>query len=143
MCLSIEAISPAADRVILEAAAVEASQSGLRVRVSHPSRWLWANDKTVRASISEERGCACSLLTDSADWNAETWSMRPEILDRLATTLDVLARLGPKGLLVEALWGGDVAQETVSVTPTEFAEVARVGKLGTHTRYLVVADRTG
>jgi hypothetical protein len=66
--------------------------------------------------------------------------MRPEVLDRLAATLEVLARLGPKDLFVEALWAGDVARETVSVTPKELAEVARSGKLGTHTRYTVVAE---
>ena len=66
--------------------------------------------------------------------------MRPELLDRLATTLDLLARLGPKGLVVQALWIDDVARETVSVTPTRLAEIARAGQLGTHTRYIVVAD---
>ncbi|MBA2303808.1 MAG: hypothetical protein H0W08_14405 [Acidobacteria bacterium] len=94
----------------------------------------------MRATISEEGACACSLLSDSADWNDETWSMRPEVLDRLATTLEVLARLGPKALFVEALWVGDAARETVSVTPKELAQVARSGKLGTHTRYAVVRE---
>jgi hypothetical protein len=143
MCLLLEAVSPAADRAILDAAAVEASAAGLRVAVAHPSRWPWANDKPVRAKISEEGGCACSLLSDSADCDAETWSMRPEVLDRLATTLEVLATLGPNGLFVQALWIGEEVQVTMSVTPQELARIARSGRLGTHTRYAVVADSAG
>ena len=69
--------------------------------------------------------------------------MRPEVLDRLAATLEVLAKQGPKGLFVEALWVGETARETVSVTPKELAEIAKSGTLGTHTRYAVVADDAG
>ncbi len=94
----------------------------------------------MRAKISEEGGCACSLLSDSADWDADTWSMRPEVCDRLAATLTVLATRGPRDLFVEALWAGDTARETVAVTPRELAEIAKSGKLRTHTRYAVKAD---
>jgi hypothetical protein len=58
-----------------------------------------------------------------------------EILDRLATTLDVLARLGPTGLVVEALWGRRSRAGTVPVTAKRLADVARAGQLGTHTIY--------
>jgi hypothetical protein len=143
MCLLIEAISPAADRAVLEAAAVAASSVGLRVDVGHASRWSWAKSKPVRATISEDGGCACSLLSDEADWNADTWSMRPDVLDRLAATLEILAMRGPQGLIVEALWVGEVPKNTVSVTPGELAEVARSSRLGTRTRYAVVADKAG
>jgi len=140
MCLILEAISPTGDHAILGAAASEASAAGFHVQVSHPSRWPWAKNKPVRARISEEGECACSLLSDSADWNADTWAMRPEVLDRLGTTLETLAKLGPKGLLIEALWVGDVARETVTLTPSQLGHLARSGALGTHTRYVVVAD---
>jgi hypothetical protein len=82
-------------------------------------------------------------LTDDADWNAETWSMRPDVLDRLASTLEILAVRGPDGLVVEALWVGDEPRNTVCVTPRELAEVARLGKLGTRTRYAVARDNAG
>lgn len=54
---------------MLDTAAIEASGVGLRVDVGHPSRWLWVKDKAARATISEEGGCACSLLSDDADWD--------------------------------------------------------------------------
>jgi hypothetical protein len=107
MCLFIEAVCPADDRAALEAAAGAASAAGLRVVLDHPSRWPWAQNRPVRAKISEEGGCACSLLSDDADWNAETWSMRPDVLDRLGMTLQILAMQGPPGVIVEALWVGD------------------------------------
>lgn len=143
MCLILEVISPTGDRATLDAAAGKASAAGFHVQVSHPSRWPWAKNKPVRARISEEGGCACSLLSDSADWNANTWAMRPEVLDRLATTLEILVQFGPKGLLVEALWVGDVASETVTLTPSQLGHLARSGALGTHTRYMVVTDNAG
>ena len=143
MCLFLEAISAATERAILESAAREASSVGLRVVVGHPSLWSWAKGKPVRATISEEGGCACSLLNDDADWDAETWSMRSEVLDRLAATLETLAMRGPQGLVVEALWQGETAEKTVSVTPSELAEIAKSSGLGTRTRYTVVAEKTG
>jgi hypothetical protein len=79
-------------------------------------------------------------LSDDADWNAETWSMRPDVLDRLARTLEALAAYGPRELIVEALWMTDAATSTVRVTPRELADLARSSKLGTRTRYVVVVD---
>jgi hypothetical protein len=141
MCLVLAVTAPATDRAILEAAAVEASAAGLRVNVEHHSPWPWAKNKPIRANVSEEVGCACSLLSDDADWNAESWLMRPEIRDRLARTLEILASRGPKGWFVEAIWIGDDVRETVQVTPEELGRMARSDKLGTHTRYAVVTDK--
>jgi hypothetical protein len=97
----------------------------------------------VRARVSEEGGCACSLLSDDADWNAETWAMRPQVLERLAQTLEILSLRGPKELLFEALWVGDAVQEIVQVTPTQLGQLARSSKLGTHTRYAISHESAG
>jgi len=79
--------------------------------------------------ISEEGGCACSLLSDQADWHADAWPMRPEILESLARTLEILAETGPTNLSVEALWLGEVPLKTVRVTTAELAELARTSGL--------------
>ena len=105
-----------------------------------------AQDAPARAArVQQQVGDPAPLVGPEplADWDAEAWSMRPEVLDRLAATLEVLARLGPRGLFVEALWVGETARETVSVTPRKLAEIAKSGKLGTHTRYAVVTDNAG
>lgn len=88
----------------------------------------------ARAVISEEGGCACSLLSDDADWNADAWAMRPEILEQLGT-LQIFADEGPRSVSVERLWVGEAPSETARVTPSELAELARSSGLGTRTRY--------
>lgn len=143
MCLVLVATSAEINRAQLEAAAAEAASTGFRVVVDHPSRWPWRRATRVRATISEEGGCACSLLSDAADWNAETWAMRPEVLDRLANALEILCTRGPRELFVEALWTGDVVRETVQLTPKEISVLARSSKLGTHTKYAIVRDEFG
>jgi hypothetical protein len=89
----------------------------------------------LRAFISDGSGCACSLLTDDADWDAEVWAMRPEVLDPLAVTIERLIDAAPEGLIVEALWIGDVPERTITVIAAELGELARTSRLGTHTRY--------
>lgn len=137
MCLFIAAFCAADDRPKLEAAAQAASVGGLRVEVDHSSRWPWAKERPVRATVSEDGGCACSLLSDDAGWEQAAWAMRPDIVNVLASTLEILAAQGPTDLVVEALWVGDRFNKTVSVSPRELAELARHSKLGTLTRYVV------
>jgi hypothetical protein len=138
MCLLIEARCASCDREVLEAAARAASTAGLQVNVAHASRLQSASNRPVRATISEDGGCACSLLTDE---EAEgTWSIRPEMLDAFSTTLEMLASQGPPSLAVEALWVGDKPEQTVEVSPRELGILARHNRLGTRTRYSVVKD---
>ena len=135
MCLMLVATTEAPAREKLADAARKASAAGLRVEMEHPPRWPWARQTPARAVISEDGGCACSLLSDDADWNADAWAMRPEILEQLARTLRILADEGPPNLSVEALWVGEAPSETASVTPSELVELARSSRLGTRTRY--------
>jgi hypothetical protein len=135
MCLMLIATAKAAEREKLEQAARQASASGLRIEREHLPRWPWAGERPARATISEKDGCACSLLSDDADWHADFWAMRPEILERLATTLQVLIDEGPTHLTFEALWNGESALETVRVTEAELVQLARTSRLGTRSTY--------
>lgn len=143
MCLVLSVAAPASEREELEDAARKAAAAGLRVEMEHPSRWPWARQSPARAVVSEKGGCACSLLGDEADWNADAWAMRPEILEQLAQTLQILADEGPPNLSVEALWVGEAPSETARVTPSELAELARSSRLGTRTRYELARSLTG
>ena len=142
MCLILEARSPASGRPAFENAAREAAAAGLRVVVAPPSWWPWARDRPARATISEDGGCACSLLTDDGDWNAAAWDMRKDVLNSLAKTLEILSTVGPKEMVIEALWDGDDVRETVHVSPKAMSEIARVSGLGTHTRYVIIHEST-
>src|SRR5206468_1112474 len=106
MCLTVWIEVDATERDTLTAAAATASGFGLRVDVEHPSRWPWAHRRPVRATITEDGACACGLLSDDADWDAESWAMRSAVVEPLARTLEALLQHGPHRVVVEALWAG-------------------------------------
>jgi hypothetical protein len=137
MCLIITVEAPKTEREELERAARAASTDELRVTMDHMPRWPWAQRDVVRASISEGGMCACSLLTDEADWNADSWAMRPEVLEPLSRALETLASRGPARLAVQALWAGDGPAEERVVTARNLATTAREGRLGTRIRYVI------
>jgi hypothetical protein len=87
-------------------------------------------DKRISVHISET-GCACSLLSDAADWNAPLWSLREEILPGLATALKLLHDNFEGGFNLEALWISD----TVSLD--ELVSLIRENSLANFTRYIV------
>ena len=137
MCLIVAVEVSAAEREQLERAARAASANGLCVTVDHSVRWPWARQRPVRASISEDATCACSLLSDDADWNAAVWAMRPDVLEPLGRTLELLAAQGPPVIAVQALWVGERPREETRVSVSELANLARRSQLGTRTRYVV------
>ena len=142
MCLMLIVAAEPSERERFNQAALRAAAAGLSVEVQHPLRWPWARKTPVRATISEKGGCACSLLSDAADWDADFWAMRREILDQLARTLQIMVDEGPPRLTVEALWIGETPRETSRVTAEELVALARSSRLGTKTRYELVTDGT-
>lgn len=137
MCLIITVEAPWAERGGLERAARAASTDRLRVTMDHMPRWPWAQRELARASISEDGMCACSLLTDEADWNADNWAMRPEVLEPLSRSLETLASEGPARLAVQALWAGDGPAKECVVTARDLVTTVREGRLGTRIRYVI------
>jgi len=79
------------------------------------------------------------LLADSADWNAETWDMEASELPCLVHTFEILFEQIPEAFVVEVLWVGDKATEALPVSREQMLDIARQGKFGTKTRYLVSA----
>src|SRR5262245_36415068 len=66
------------------------------------------NRGNPRVSLSERgKGCACSMLTDDADWNAATWDLREDVVSALADTLTTIHRHAGNGFAFEGLWIGD------------------------------------
>jgi hypothetical protein len=140
VCSSIWIEAAAADRDSLVTAAKSASHFGLQVDVDHVSRWPWARMGPVRPTVTEDGGCACGMLSDDADWNAEAWAMRTDIIEPLAKTLEVLVRLGSQRIAVAALWAGDRPQQEFNITPADLARIIRTTGLGTKRRYVVERD---
>ncbi len=137
MCLMLWLEVEASQREQLEIAASRASGGVIQVAVQHAPRWLWATQQPARAFLSEAGGCACSLLTDDADWEAATWRMRPEILEPLADTIGALLATSLDHPSIQALWIGEATGETKHVSPNEVIALTRTSRLGTKTRYVI------
>jgi hypothetical protein len=140
MCLLLRVRVPASGRSNLKAAMRKVAPADMCVWFSPLLRWPWARGRDAELRVSERGGCACSLLSNDADWDAATWSMKPELLERLARTLFTLAEHGPDGMMVEALWQGEKPEREEKVTARGLADLARNSRLGTHTRYLLFRE---
>lgn len=82
-------------------------------------------------------GCACSMLSDEADWNATTWAMLPDALRRLADALAAVdsAARGPWEFQARWLDGSKVSE--VDITSRELLHLVRRGQIATRSRYKV------
>ena len=93
-----------------------------------------------RLSISEAgEGCACSMLTDDADWNAPAWDIQPTLLLPLSNLVRYISERASNGLILEALWAGDKPEKNLELSPDELLSVVRENRVGTKTRYIVRA----
>ncbi len=135
MCLVLSIKLSEKDALLAEQIAVASTFSeGLEVQAKQ--RWL--RRRTPFLSIFEHsQGCACSLLTDDADWDAPAWDMHELALPKLASTLRKLRDSCSQGFVFEAMWIGDAPAEERRVTIDELVEIIREGKVGTKTKYHV------
>jgi hypothetical protein len=89
---------------------------------------------------SSKEGCACSLLHDDADWNAEHWLLKPAGLPRLEETIVRFNGLAKDGFTFQALWMGEKPETTVDVTVDEMRALVRQNGIGTKVRYHIRPD---
>ena len=91
-----------------------------------------------RLSISEKgEGCACSMLTDEANWNAPTWDLRNEVLPDLALALLFISELASNSFNFEARWAGEKPGKNLEVSLSELLEIVQQNRIGTKVRYIV------
>jgi hypothetical protein len=117
-------------RAIARATQVEGS-----VALHADGRPFWFLHPTARLST----WAVHDLLTDSADWNADSWDMEPARLSELVRALEILFEQIPEAFQVEVMWSGDRALVERLVTRDELLDVVRRGQIGTRVRYLVKA----
>jgi hypothetical protein len=142
MCLTISIEVDASQREALSVAAADAARFGLYVDVAHASRWPWARGRPVRAGITGDGACGCSLLDDDADRIAASWLMRPDVIGPLALTLKSILQRGLSGMAVEALWVDDRPAKTVRIKPGDIVALVRTEGLGTKVRYEIEQTET-
>jgi hypothetical protein len=137
MCLSVAVELVGLDRdAVTSLVATLGSADLLRIEVS-PKRWF--GSKTPYLLPSEDGGCACSLLSDDADWNAPAWAMEAHLRPKLAATLTAIGQAITCPMVLEALWAGDSPSETVDLDLEVLSDLAARSQLGTKTRYRVAA----
>ncbi len=98
----------------------------------------WLRKPTGVVFLFEEgEGCACSMLTDEADWGQPYWDIRPEVLPLIANTVERLASSLKEPFVFGALWAGDRPEQSTAVTAAELAELIRAGTIRQKTKYNV------
>ena len=91
-------------------------------------------------SIAEAgQGCACSMLTDNADWNASTWEFQSALLPLLGSTVAFISERAPNGFIIEAIWAGDKPKKLLEVSLDELHYIVRRNSIATKARYIVRA----
>ena len=89
-------------------------------------------------NISEDgKGCACSMLTDDADWNAEFWNFEPSVLAPTANLLANIHQRMPNDFSVEAIWAGDKPDETLTVSIDKLKNLVTKNQVNTKAKYIV------
>jgi hypothetical protein len=97
-------------------------------------KWL---DKRLFVYLSEDGSCACSLLSEGADWNEPVWKLRGEILPRLAATLGSLHGKFEGGFTFEALWLGDQIKQQAKVSIDELVGIINENRIANFNCYSV------
>ena len=91
------------------------------VKNSQPYLRLWLHD----------------MLTDSADWNADTWEFNQSGLDTLAGFIELFSNKLGKDFSFQAIWAGDKVEINKELTVGELIQIVKSNNIGTKTKYLV------
>lgn len=102
----------------------------------------WLRRPTGMIFLSEVgKGCACSMLTEAADWGQPYWKIRPEVRPLIAYTVERLASSIKEPFVFKTLWVNDRPKQSMTVTVAELAELIRADMIGQKTKYNVIIDK--
>ena len=135
MCLSLIITLPEEKQKNAKKIADKASTD--KLIVFEEKRWFKKRSRFLFIS-KENRGCACDLLTDDADWDAETWDIIESYLPDLSLIISSLSEEIPEGFIFEALWAGDVQKGKLLVTAEELSKIIRSNKIKIKITYQVI-----
>ena len=95
-------------------------------------------DDAVTFTLSEvDEGCACSMLTDDADWKSQEWKLRPHVLPLLAKTVSEIFKRYRKGFVFSAEWASEPANKTVMISIDDLNSAITNGRIANNTKYTV------
>ena len=108
----------------------------LPVSVFTPRKWFKKLQPFLQIA-EEKNSCACSLLTEDADWDANTWSIIPKNLHLLANTITEIHKKSKSDITLEALWAGDKPIKEKKISIEEIVNLITDNKLGNKIKYRI------
>lgn len=101
-------------------------------------RTFWRRRATGEWYISVKgQGCACSMLSDDADWGKEQWDIRSSHVQAIADAVMSVALQVNAPFAFIAGWDGDECHQAIAVTPEQLKNVILTGKIAQNARYEV------
>ena|ERR1051326_1326945 len=87
--------------------------------------------------FSGQPGCSCDLMTESADWNAETWALTSDAVRGLERAVELLAREARRFTFLAHWLGGDGPPTSVTVPAAELLRDIRQNQVRNNVLYRV------
>ena len=97
---------------------------------------------SVAIAETGQGALANTLLSDDADWNAQHWSLRPELLSALNETVTKVFAESHQGIAFAASWIGERPAKTIAVTLTDLADAILHNRVPNGTVIEVQKSRT-
>jgi len=107
--------------------------------VSEVRNWRGKPKGKFTISNDGEGCCACSMLTDDADWDDKYWDIKREDLIGLAFTVKKISGLCPEGFEFAALWAGDKIEKTKLISIQDFVKIIESNKIENKTQYKIAS----
>lgn len=87
--------------------------------------------------FSASGGCSCDLLSDDAEFEAETWALESMRLPALAQAVEVLGKECKRFSFVAQWLNGETPRQTRALSRSALAELVRENRVGNNVLYVV------
>ena len=139
MCLSLIVTLPQEKQKYADLIADKSSTNEMK---AYKEKRLFGRAARYLFIANEPGNYACNLLTDDADWDAETWDIIPSTLPHISGVVTNIYKYLPEGFLFEALWSGDKPRVKKTVTISELERLIQSDKIETKTTYQVIHENS-
>ncbi len=129
MCLEVIAIV-SSDAAASVSASKLAEVSGMVVKSQ-----TFEGRKALHLSLNG--GCSCDLLSDAADWEADSWALLPESLPKLEAAFCHLASHAKRFSVLAHWLGGERPRSSVRVGASQLAKLVHANDVGNNVLYHV------
>lgn len=100
----------------------------------------WKQKKSDTFNVSDMSGgkaCACGLLGEGANSEADVWALNPAMLPLLRSTVLRFHKVSKGSFAFDAAWRRKEPSSVINVTIKEFTSLIEENRIGTDVRYQV------